>query len=259
MTVQRPVGRVEVRPRVRRIHAGRATGSNETSGPVTIETLAAFDVQKMAEEETRLLLDGARRAARLAASQRPPTAAAVPWDRPRRGRWDAFWATAQGIGFAPAAFFSRMSAHRVAPALWYAAIVLTPAAVAQSLTIGAWLPSLFQGALAPASGRLLLFLGLMPLVVAYLSALYYLTATMLSPRRVLFAGVLRVTCYGFAPMLVAAIPGFGLIVAIPWTFALHAVGIREHFGLGAPRALVVVSAPLVPGAVALLAEVLRMA
>jgi hypothetical protein len=96
-------------------------------------------------------------------------------------------------------------------------------------------PTLALGALAT-----------LPIALLYLVSVYHAGATLLSRRRLLATTVTRATAYGFAPMVLAVVPGVGLAVGLLLSGLLHYHALRRHLGLSWWQATAVLSMPILP-------------
>lgn len=226
----------------RRIASRRSAGG----GPVTIETLTAEEVQKLAAEEAAMLFEGARREA-LRRHRAAPLAAeppGTPWDTERGVR--PFFQTLAEVLRAPRRFFASLSAASPLPAVGFAVLVLVPGATAHVLAADWLLAKYGLEALVPTTTIALAVAVTVPLGVLYLVAMYHAGATILPRRRLKMYGVVRATCYGFAPLLLAVIPLIGLAIGGAWSLVLHFFALRRHLGLSVAQALVALSLAWLP-------------
>lgn len=224
----------------------RITNRRSVGGPVTIETLTAEEVQKLADDEVNVVFESARQEA-LRRHRSAPVEA-----EPAKTAWDvtygagAFFATLREILRAPRRFFAELEAGSPVPAVLFAALVLTPGAVAHVLTLDFWLGRYGLASLVPVHELALGVAMLLPLTVLYLVATYHMGATLLCQRRLRIYGVVRATCFGLAPLLLAVVPGVGLAIGALWALVLHYFALRRHLGLAAWQASVALLVPLAP-------------
>ncbi len=226
----------------RRISARRSAAG----GPVTIETLTAEEVQKLAADEASVLFDAARREAlrRHRAGPAAPEPPGTAWDAHRSA--GAFFTTLGEVLRAPRRFFSTLSAASPLPALAFAALVLTPGATAHVFAADWLLERYGLGALLPTHVIALAVAATVPLATLYLVAMYHAGATLLPRRKLKVFGVVRATCYGFAPLVLAVIPAIGLAIGLVWSLALHFFALRRHLGLSGWQAMVALSMAWIP-------------
>lgn len=222
-----------------------AAGSN-ASGPVTIETLAEEDVQKLVERETNGLMEEARREAlRRARYDRANTP--IPqtaWDA--RPGLRSFFSTWRAAVFSPRAFFDGLSAEAPRTAIAFALLVLVPGALVHVLGADLWLAHRGVHGVLPTSKLLLGAAVTLPLLLVYFVATYHAGATLLRQRRLRMSGVVRATCYGFAPMLLAIVPVVGLAIGIVGSLVLHQQALERHLGLARWQSLVALAMPVGP-------------
>lgn len=81
--------------------------------------------------------------------------------------------------------------------------------------------------------------------IAYLVAFYQAVSGIAAKTRPEISQTIRGTCFGFAPMILAIIPGVGFLVGLVWSLALHAIALREMHGTSWIRAGLAVTTPLV--------------
>lgn len=238
------------------IASPRATtqrAAQDGTSRVSIETLAASDVQKLAKKETELAMDEARRNAarmgRFRAALRTPRR--TPWERRGPGRMDRFGETLHQVLTSPSRFFSELSADRIGGAASYAALLLLPTVLFQAIVFRhlmldarwPWSVAGLELAPLPFLARVAAFTVLW---VLYLACFYQAAGSLWSGRRLKLRGTIRATCFGLSPMVLAAVPVLGLVVGVAWSMVLHAIALRRHHGLPRLAALAIVVAPMLP-------------
>lgn len=235
------------------VRATTQRAAQDGASRVSIETLAASDVQKLARKETDQAMEEARRNAarmgRFRAALRTPRR--TPWERPGPGRLDRFGETLHQVLTSPSRFFGELSADRIGGAWSYAALLLLPTVLFQAIVLRhlmldpRWPWSVAGIDLSP--GPFLLRVASFTLLwVLYLAFFYQAAGSLWSGRRLKLRGTIRATCYGLSPMLLAAVPILGLVVGLAWSMVLHAIALRRHHGLPRLAALAIVVAPMVP-------------
>lgn len=83
------------------------------------------------------------------------------------------------------------------------------------------------------------------LFVVYLMTFYQAMSAIASKSRPELAVTIRGTCFGLAPMVLAIVPGVGLLAGLAWTLILHMIALRELHGVGKLRAALAVTLPWV--------------
>jgi hypothetical protein len=236
---------LELRPVVRALGRPRARGAGPAVETVEEEALRP-SLAVEAERETRAALAEARARALVEAGALERRADSgprlTPWETPGRGLFERYVATVRGVVGAPATFFGRLSADRIGRAPAFALAVMVPGSSVQALSLYHVLEWLgWPAGVAAPSPWLMVALGNAAglLLLVYLAFAYQLGARALSRRRPKLAGTVRATCFGAAPMVLALLPGLGLLLGAAWMLALHRVGLRCVFGLGRGAALVV--------------------